>query len=262
MDKLSTSVIEEMLINKQFYSIVVEECVDSTNDLVKDKANRGEKEGLVIIANEQTNGRGRLGRCFYSPANTGIYMSILLRPNKTPEKSLIITSATAIAVCKAIRSVIGIKASVKWVNDIVIENKKVCGILTEGKIDTANNNLEYAVVGIGINITEPDGGFPEELVSIATNLTLNSENDLKNKLIAKILDNFYFYYNDIDLYDDVVRYDYISLCDMIGQQVEVLDNGKATEAKAIGIAEDMSLIIKDEDGIRNISSGEISIKLK
>ena len=261
MSDLSTKDIEKMLINQHFFNIVVEESVDSTNDVVKDRANNGEKEGLVIIANEQTKGKVRLGRSFFSPASTGIYMSILLRPDKSAEKSLIITSAAAVAACKAIRSTAGVKASIKWVNDILVDDKKVCGILTEGKIG-ANNNLEYAVVGIGINIEMPKEGFPEEIVAIATTLKDKVDKDFKNKLIAKILDNLYFYYNDIDLFDDVVRYDYISLCEIMGREITIIDNDNTSEAKAIGIAEDMSLIIKDKDGIRNISSGEISIKIK
>ena len=189
MEKLSTKNIQDMLINKQFFDIIVEESVESTNDYVKKRANNGEKEGLVVIANEQTKGKGRLGRTFYSPSDTGIYMSLLIRPDKSPEKSLIITSAAAISVCKAIRTVAGVKASIKWVNDIVIDNKKVCGILTEGKVDADNNKLDYAVVGIGINITYPKEGFPEDIADIATSLKDNHDEDIKNKLIAKILDN-------------------------------------------------------------------------
>lgn len=261
MDKLSTKNIEELLINKQFFNIIVEESVDSTNDYVKDRANNGENEGLVVIAKEQTRGKGRLGRTFFSPSDTGIYMSLLIRPDKSPDKSLIITSAAAISVCKAIRAVAGVKASIKWVNDILIENKKVCGILTEGRIDTDNNKLDYAVVGIGINITTPKEGFPEDIAHIAIALKDSEDNDIKNKLIAKILDNFYFYYNDIDLFEEMIRYDYISLCEMIGSEINVIENDNVTKARAIGIAEDMSLIIKDENGIRNINSGEISIRL-
>ena len=259
-EKLSTEGIEELLINKQFYNVNVEDCVDSTNEVVKRAVKEGTGEGYVVIANEQTAGKGRLGRSFYSPKDTGIYMSILLCPGKSADKSLILTSVAAISVCKAIREIAGLDANIKWVNDILIDDKKVCGILTEGEVDVANGELKYAIVGIGINISTPDNGFPKEIEDKAASLENSTMKNLKNRLVAKILDNISFYYNDIDLNEDVIRYEYIGCCSTIGKDINIINGSEITSGKAVGIADDMSLLVRDESGIRNINYGEISIR--
>lgn len=265
-EKLSTEAIKDLLINKQFYNIIVEEVVDSTNDIVKDKAELGHNEGLVIISRKQTKGRGRLGRSFYSPSDTGIYMSVLFKPNLDTDKVTLFTTATALAVCKAIRKVTCYDASIKWVNDILMDNKKVCGILTEGKADLSNNKMEYIVVGIGINVEEPKEGFPDDIVDIATSVInndrKNKDENLVNKLVANILDNLYFYYNDMNLNEEFIRYEYISFSSTLGKEINIINGDEVEAARAIGIAENIGLIVKNEKGIRTLYSGEISIREK
>ena len=204
MEGLSTKRIEDVLSNQHFYDIYVEEVVDSTNTFMKQRAEEGAKEGTVLIALEQTAGRGRLGRSFLSPKGSGIYMSILFKPNKSADKSLILTSAAALSVCKAIREIAGLDANIKWVNDILLDEKKVCGILAEGKI-ASEAKMEYVVLGIGINIKTPEGGFTDEIKDIATSLENSTTKDLAVKLVAKILDNLYFYYEDMDLNEEYIQ---------------------------------------------------------
>ena len=139
--------------------------VGSTNDIAKDLGKSGTKQAL-IIASEQTKGRGRRGRSFFSPNGSGIYMSILLRPEHSSDIIPLLTTASAVAVSKAIKSVTNINTSIKWINDLYINFKKVCGILCEASF-TSDNKLDFIIVGIGININEPNGGFPEELSNIA-----------------------------------------------------------------------------------------------
>ena len=119
--------------------------ITSTNEIAKKLALAGEKHGTVVIANEQTNGKGRLGRSFYSPANYGIYMSIILRPNLTVMDSILVTTSSSVAICDAIRKVTGIECQIKWINDIYLNNKKVGGILTESCANFNDNNIDYLI---------------------------------------------------------------------------------------------------------------------
>ena len=121
----------------------------------------------MLVAESQTAGRGRLGRSFHSPVGTGLYMSILLRPTFSAERALFITTAAAVAVCRAIEQETGLKPQIKWVNDIYLHEKKICGILTESSINFETKGLKWAVLGIGLNLSEPEGGFPEEIRSVA-----------------------------------------------------------------------------------------------
>jgi BirA family biotin operon repressor/biotin-[acetyl-CoA-carboxylase] ligase len=245
----------------------VEECVDSTNTVLKNHAEDGAKEGNVIIAMKQTAGRGRLERKFYSPNNTGIYMSILFRPNLECEKATLFTTAAALAVAKAIRETVCYEANIKWVNDVLMDGKKVCGILTEGKIDPSSGKMGYVVLGIGINVMEPEGGFPDDISQIATSIVnlkdrKCDDDNLMNKLVAKILDNLYFYYNDVNLDEEFIRYEYIPFSSTLGKDINILDGDEIEEARAIGISENIGLIVKNAKGIRTLYSGEISIREK
>jgi Biotin/lipoate A/B protein ligase family. len=128
-------------------------------------ASKGACEGTVIIASEQTQGRGRMGRTFFSPPSTGLYMSVILRPQLSLEDSLLITTGTAVAVAKAIETLTQKGVQIKWVNDLFMDGKKVCGILTEASLNVENGGLDYAVVGIGINVCTKD--FPNDLKDLA-----------------------------------------------------------------------------------------------
>ena len=157
--------------------------VDSTNAWIRQKAAVGAEEGCTIIANEQTCGKGRWGRSFYSPAGTGIYMSILLRPQGwSPEKAVRLTTMAAVSACEAAEEISGEKAEIKWVNDIYMRGKKVSGILTEASFSLESGCVDYAVLGIGFNVYKPEGGFPEELKHTAGAVFDSRQNDGKNRL--------------------------------------------------------------------------------
>ena len=168
-DILSVQGIEKYLDpqNRQLTIQVLPE-VSSTNTMLREKANEETPEGYVIIANGQTEGRGRRGRSFYSPVDTGIYLSILLRPKEIATNELTnLTSMAAVAACETIEEVSGQTPGIKWVNDIYIDGRKVSGILTEASISMENGSVEYVVVGIGFNVYLPEDGFSGEIKDIA-----------------------------------------------------------------------------------------------
>lgn len=250
-------------LSKQYTSIDlnVVASIDSTNKKVREMAIEGAKEGYTVIAASQTMGRGRRGRSFYSPKDTGVYLSILLRPkNYTPEQATRITTMAAVAVCEAIESISPEKAMIKWVNDIFIDNKKVCGILTEGAIDLETHYLDYAVLGIGINVYYPEGGFPEEIENTAGAVFKHVEDDCKNKIAAAILNNFMKYYLSDSVTEYTSRYKERNLA--IGKDITILVGNSKTKAKAVDIDDDCHLIVRYDNGeTEALSSGEISIRL-
>ena len=141
----------------------VEQLVSSTNTLLRQRAEAGEPEGLALVAAAQTAGRGRRDHTFFSPPDTGLYLSFLVRPQLSAKDALLLTTCAAAAVALAIEDCAGVPAEIKWVNDVFCRGKKVCGILTEGALDLETGGLQYAIVGIGVNCFPPEGGFPEDL---------------------------------------------------------------------------------------------------
>jgi len=194
---LSKENILNNLKNKDFYSVSVVDSIGSTNDEMKIKAQKGEKEGSVLVALSQSGGKGRLGRRFFSPQNTGLYMSVILRPDLKPEDAILITTAAAVAISKAIDEVSGKFSGIKWVNDIYINGKKVCGILAEAGFNQTEPKLDYVVLGIGVNVYAPEGGFPEDIKDIADAVFSENQENMRALLCAKILDNFYDIYNNL-----------------------------------------------------------------
>ena len=148
--------------------VLVERAVDSTNDELKRRAAAGCPTGTVLVAERQTGGKGRLGRSFYSPPRGGLYMSLLLRPALPASECMAVTACTAVAVAVAAEQICGRRAEIKWVNDIMMDGKKLCGILTEGALSAETGLFDYLVVGIGVNVAS--AGFPEELREVATSM--------------------------------------------------------------------------------------------
>ncbi len=259
-DILSTESIRPYLKGKATGFILdVRQCVTSTNTLAKALAAEGAKEGTVIIASEQTEGRGRLGRSFYSPGSTGIYLSLILRPKLNLEDSLLITTGTAVAVAKAIEKTAGVKAGIKWVNDIFVEGRKVCGILTEASIDFENGGLEYAVVGIGVNVSTAD--FPDSIQGIAGSLFTSKPEDqpITSLLAAEILNQMAECMDTLT--DRKYLLEYRKRQIIIGKNILVLKGKESRPAKAIAIDDQARLIVEYEDGTQEtLSSGEVSIR--
>ncbi|HIZ54784.1 MAG TPA: biotin--[acetyl-CoA-carboxylase] ligase [Firmicutes bacterium] len=234
--------------------------VESTNALLREKAAADAPDGYTIIANAQTAGRGRLGRSFYSPSDTGIYMSLLLRPaTLQPSQAVKLTTMAAVAACEAIEGLSEEKAWIKWVNDIYMNGKKVSGILTEGSLSLENGSMDYIILGIGFNLYPPKDGFPEELNPIAGAIFRECHDDGKNRLVAGFLNRFMAYYMAEGNADFADKYRERSF--VIGKRVNVLFPGGSQKAVALDVDENCRLIVQFEDGrIERLSFGEISIR--
>ena len=167
------------------------ESVTSTNLLAKDFASKDSSE-CVFIAEHQTQGRGRLGRSFFSPEGTGLYMSLVFSPSERIENPSLITASAAVGVCRALKSECNADARIKWVNDIFFQGKKICGILTEGILDEKKGGIGSAVIGIGVNIAESPEGFPEEIASVAGSVFGKTCEVIdKNKIASAIIYEVY-----------------------------------------------------------------------
>lgn len=259
-DVISAQGIEKYLASQEgVFHIEVHKQVTSTNDFLK---NLKASEGRVIVAQEQTGGKGRLGRSFYSPEGTGIYFSLLLTPTIPIDEATAVTAAAAVAVAEAMEKLAGKEVQIKWVNDIYINGKKVCGILTEGVFDMENRRLGQVILGIGINLMEPLEGFPSELIPSAGGVFKEGEapKDSKNLLIAEVLLRFWPYYKNLQDKNFLTGYRQRSM--VTGKEILIL-RGKETprKAKALDIDENFHLIVEREDGeIEHLSSGEVSIR--
>ncbi len=243
-----------MIKNK--YRLIKLKRIDSTNTYLKALAENGEPEGCIVVAEEQSMGRGRRGKSFFSPADTGLYMSILVRPEFSIEDSLFLTSMTAVATCRAIEGICNTKCGIKWVNDIYIDSKKVAGILCEGSFNHNEGKINYIVAGIGVNISVPKDGFPEELKEIAASL---GSNDIRDELMHKIADEFFLLYKRNCLSEFIEEYKARSV--LTGKKIEVLGDSPFV-GKAIGIDEQCRLIVEKCDGSTVVlSSGEVSTKI-
>ena len=237
--------------------------IGSTNTALKELANRGEGAGLAFVAGRQTAGRGRMGRSFFSPEDSGVYLSLLLRPDMPADQSTGITACAAVAVAETLEELSGRKVGIKWVNDLLVEGKKVCGILTEASLDCENGQLSYAVVGIGVNALEPAGGFPEELRDIAGAVfPERSLPELRCRLAAEILDRLWRYCGGETLQDCFNAYRSRSL--VLGQEVELLSPGKEPErALVLDLERDYALRVRLSDGSeRRVLSGEVRVRLE
>ena len=255
MDK---KVLEKYLDQK--LNITIFEELDSTNNYLKKLGSQGEKENQLIIALSQTCGRGRMGRSFYSPNGTGIYFSLLLHPEFSAEKSLFLTVMAAVSVAETAMKYNENDVKIKWVNDIYIDGKKVCGILTEGAINS-DKNLDYAVVGIGINVVAPEKCFPEDIKDIATAIFPgNTEEYIKEKIVADVVNRFFKMYNGVDN-DYISRYKEYSY--LTGKEINIISGETTRPATVIGITDDCHLLVKNVKGkIEEISSGDVSVRLK
>lgn len=230
----------------------------STNALAREAGAAGAAEGLVILAGEQTAGRGRLGRSFFSPGATGLYMSLLLRPALPPEQCIRITTAAAVAVCRAVEKLTGEAPGIKWVNDIFLHGRKVCGILTEAAFD-GQSGLRYAALGIGINVSPPEGGFPPEIAEIAGSLFPAFAPGRRETVVAEVLNCLAEVLQG--LADGAHAAEYRARSLVLGRRVQIL-GGSGGEAVVTDIDPECRLHLRRDDGSEEIlSTGEISIRL-
>ena len=260
-DVLSESGIRQYLRGEaRSLALNVYDSVSSTNIVLRELANNGFPEGTVVVAATQTGGRGRKGRSFFSPERTGVYVSILLKPDIAAEDATFITTTAAVAVCDAVGVVSDRIPEIKWVNDVFIDGKKICGILTEASLSMESGRIEYAVLGTGINVYTPEGGFPQEIRSIATSVFDRPQPDAKNRLIAEYLNSFMPRFRDLGGSDTIAEYRRRSF--VVGRTITVISGAGETRATALGVDDRCRLLVEYGDGTRAaLSSGEISIRI-
>ncbi len=233
--------------------------IDSTNTKAKELAEQGYPSGTLIVADRQIAGRGRRGRSWDSPAGIGIFMTLLLKPDINPNNASMLTLVTALATAQAISDVTGAEAKIKWPNDIVINGKKVCGILTE--MSAQFDYINHIVIGIGINVHNES--FPEEIRETASSLLLESGKRIhRADLIARFLERFEAGYAIFLQTEDLegLMEDYNALLVNIQKQVRILDPKEPFEGKAIGITKRGELIVDTWESRKLVSSGEVSVR--
>lgn len=231
--------------------------IDSTNNFAKSLAQLGAEHGTTVISEVQTQGKGRMGRSFYSPLGMGIYMSVILRPKLSVEHSLLITSCAAVAVAEAIEKISGVECKIKWVNDIYAGDKKLCGILTEASVNVEQGGLEYAIVGMGINVQNVT--FPKNVADIATSIKLETgENISRSLLAAEVLNCLEEKLENIT--DKSFIEEYRRRSNLMGKRITVTQGDNVYEASCTGIDEYGRLLIKLDNGEdKALSSGTIRL---
>ena len=233
--------------------------LDSTNNRAKALAATGAPHGYLVIAESQSGGKGRMGRSFFSPEHSGVYITYVLRPKMLADRAVMITSMAAVAVARAIEALADVDVKIKWVNDLYINGRKACGILCEASIDFESGGLEYAVLGIGINVTKME--FPPELRDIATSIENECGHAVsRSRLIAEISNQLETLYEQLETGEFMAESR--SRSNVIGRDVTVIRGDERFEARALDIDDAGRLVIRTESGVSHVSSGEISLKLK
>lgn len=260
----SVSVLNETVIRKYLpkgdnRKIFIFDSIDSTNNYAKYLAASGAENGVLVTAETQTAGKGRMGRSFYSPSGGSIYMSVVLRPQTDMESSQLITSCIAVATAEAIDCVCSTDVKIKWVNDLFLGGKKICGILTEASLNFENGRLDYAVAGIGINLKSVKNSFSQQLSEIATSIEDETGNiPDRCRLIAEILKNIDLYMSNMEKRNFLNEYRRRSF--ILGKRIAVSKFNSERMATAIGISDNAGLIVRYDDGNEEtLNSGEARI---
>ncbi len=248
----------EAIQKSMAFPIAVEvlESVDSTNTEAKRRLSAGLSAPLLLLAKAQTAGRGRLGRTFCSPPGAGLYMSLILHPNCPPSQVLSITSAAAVAVALAIEDLTCLRPQIKWVNDVYIGDKKVCGILTEGVTDPKSGLLQSIVVGIGINCTP--AAFSSDVAAIATSLAGEGAVVDPSNLAAAVCNRLWQLYQELPSKTWLPLYRERSWLD--GREVVYRTGDTLHKGIVLGIGEDGELLLSTEAGEVTLSTGEVSVR--
>ena len=219
--------------------------VDSTNNEIKRRAVGEVPDGLTVVAGEQTGGRGRRGRSFVSPPGKGLYLSALLKPDCPLGEVPALTAWSAVAVCDAIEELCGVRPGIKWPNDVILEGRKLCGILTELELEAETAALRYVVVGIGVNISQTEADFGPERAEVA----------------RALLDSLDRLYAGFPQQREGWLARYRADCLTVGKPVRVLSGAGEREGTALGVEEDFSLRVAWKDGGEEVlSSGEVSVR--
>ena len=237
--------------------------IDSTNTYARQLAQAGAPDGTVVIADFQTAGRGRMGRSFQSPRGKGIYLTALLRPDLPPERLMPVTALAGVAVCDAVERVCGLRPGLKWPNDPVLGNRKLCGVLTEMALEGETGRVQHLAVGIGINVGQRAEDFDGEVAEIATSLSMELGRPVSRpELTAVLLEELDRMYaalrkNELGAYLDAYRRDCVNL----GKTVQLIGFEGRETVTAVNVDEAFGLVVRDANGVeRTVRSGEVSVR--
>ena len=261
-DRLSAGDLYAFLPESRRGTVRCFDLIDSTNSYLKREAVNGAPNGLCVVSNEQTAGRGRSGRSFFSAADCGVYLSVLLRPRCVPEKTMTLTAHAAVAVCEAISRVCGVETEIKWTNDIVLNGHKLCGILTEITLEGETGLVDSVVIGSGVNGNYTLEDFPEDLRTVAGSIFSETGKridraELAAELILALDRMTAAWENDHHAYLNAYR----DRCITVGKEVRILRGDEARNAFALEITDDFALRVRYDDQTEEIlNSGEVSVR--
>lgn len=236
--------------------------IDSTNTAAKKAATQGAAAGTTLISDFQTAGRGRLGRRFLSPAGTGIYLSVVLRPGCPSGQLMHLTCAAAVAVCNAVTQCCGLRPGIKWTNDLIVGKRKLAGILTELSVNSHTGLVDFAVVGIGINCCQRPDDFPPEIQDIATSIAMETGKAVdRSRLCAAIIMALYEMQQNLMKKKQQIMQTYRKNCITLGQKVSIAGGGSVRYATALDIDDDGGLLVRYDTGESGtVTSGEVSVR--
>lgn len=235
--------------------------IDSTNTRAKELARANAFHGTVLIADTQTGGRGRCGRSFHSPAGSGIYLSVILRPDCKPGELMHLTCAAAVAACDAVEKAAGIRPGIKWTNDLVCGKKKLAGILTELGL-TPDGRVDYAIIGIGINCCQAEDAFPEDIHGIAGSLASVTGHSIDRAAVAaRLIEALETMSRELLTGKAEILNQYRADCVTLGQQISLVRGDEVRYGKALDLDCEGALIVRFDGGeVETVNSGEVSIR--
>ena len=235
--------------------------IDSTNTRARELARQGAAHGTVLIADHQTGGRGRRGRSFHSPAGSGIYMTVILRPGCKPQEIMHLTCAAAVAMCDAVEAAAGFRPGIKWTNDLVCGQRKIAGVLAELGFDN-HGNVDFAIVGIGINCCQQENDFPEDIRHIAGSLSIATGRETNRaKVAAAMMDALYRMDEQLLTHKEDILNRYRSDCITLGREISLVRGDEIRHGTAVDIDCDGALIVRFPDrNTETVNSGEVSVR--
>ena len=236
------------------------ETLDSTNTRAKAMAQQGAPQGTVLIAAHQSGGRGRMGRSFSSPAGMGLYLSVILRPGCPAQQLMHLTCAAGVAACNAVEAVCGIRPGIKWINDLILQDRKLGGILTEMSVDPKNGTVEYAVIGIGINCLQTTRDLPPEIQDMAISLRAAGVDPDLPALAAALIESLYQMSLQLRQPEKCMAV-YRRDCVTLGRRVVFTVSDTPQQGTALDVDDAGALLVRLEDGaVRTVNSGEVSVR--
>ena len=238
------------------------DAIESTNDTAKAMAQQGAPHGTVLAAGAQTKGRGRMGRSFSSPADQGVYLSVILRPNAPVQNLLHLTCAAAVAMCDAVETTCGHRPGIKWINDLILQNKKLGGILTELSVDPKTGTVRHAIIGVGINCSQQQEDFPPDIQNTAVSLETAIGKPVSRACLAAAMIRAFMKMDANLLTNQLsVMSAYRKNCITLGRDILLLRGDDTCHATALDIGNDGALLVRfPDDTIQRIQSGEARVR--